>query len=282
MQEQVLINGIFYDKDKAVISIFDHGLLYGDGIYTTMRTYNRGLFFGEEYIKRMYQQAKIINIFIPHTEKQLKEQAEVLIKKNNFFETRIRITISSGSNMIGLQRGKLPLVIIVAEELQKPNREIYTKGVNIITVQTKRFMPAVKSLNQLPSVLALQAAKKRRAYDALLTDNNEIREATTANIFFIKNNVLYTPADQILYGVTRDITLSLAKQMMKVQVASIKKEHVYVADECFLTNTTKGIIPVTKIDGKKIGKGKPGEITTILRAKFLAFVDRSTQSEHEQ
>lgn len=272
MQEQVMINGICYDKDKAVLSIFDHGLLYGDGVYTTMRTYKGKLFLGEEYIKRLFQQVKTIGLFIPLSEKQLKEQTEALIKKNNYTETRIRITITSGSNIIGLQRGKLPTIIIVAEELQEPNPEIYTKGVNLITAQTKRFMPAIKSLNQLSSVLALQAAKKRRAYDALLIDNNEVREATTANIFFVKNNIMYTPAEHILYGVTRDTVINLAKQMMKVQVTSIKKEHIAAADECFLTNTTKGIVPVIKIDKEKIGNGKPGEITQTLRTKFLAQV----------
>ena len=280
-REQVMINGVLYQKEKAAISVFDHGLLYGDGIYTTMRTYKGKLFLPEEYLARMYQQAKKINLKIIISQQKLLQQIIKTIQVNAFPESRVRVTVTRGVGTFQSGSAARQTIIIYVVRLEGLPKECYEQGVRIITVNAKRLLPEIKSTSQITTSLAKQQAVKRRAYDALLVDEQgEVREATIANIFFIKNNILYTPGEKILQGVTRDIILKIAKPAMKIQVCRIKKEQAYLADECFLTNTTKGIIPVTKIDNKKVGRGIVGDATKRLMRCLKEWIQEA--QEHEK
>lgn len=279
MVEYVLINGMFIEKEKAMISVFDYGFLYGDGVYTTLRTYYGNIFLPGEYIRRLFLHARAVGITMPVSEQRLVEWMKALVAKNGFSESRIRVTASSGVSNVGLQRSSQPTVVIFSEKLEEASPSIYEKGVRVITVRGVRWMPEVKSLQQLPSILARKKASVRKAYDAVFVDHEGfVLESTIANIFFIQQRTLYTPDVGILSGVTRDIVLRLAKQLgLKIVLGKIKRDQAYRADECFLTNTTKGIVPVVKIDGQRIGRGKPGQSTLQLRSLFLRFVSENSE-----
>lgn len=279
MAEYVLINGSFVEKEHATISVFDHGFLYGDGVYTTLRTYHGNIFLPGEYIRRLFLHARTVGIKISCSEQRIIAWMNALVAKNGFSESRIRVTISSGVSQIGLQRSSQPTIVIFGEKLEEASPEIYEKGVRVITVRGERWMPEVKSLQQLPGILARKKADRRKVYDAVFVDHEGfILESTIANIFFVQQRTLYTPNAGLLSGVTRDVVLRLAKQSgLKIVLGRIKREQAYRADECFLTNTTKGVVPVVKIDQQRIGRGKPGQSTLQLRSLFLRFVFENSE-----
>ena len=272
--EQVMINGRLCSREEAMVSVYDHGLLYGDGVYATLRTYHGKVFLGDIYVKRLFAQAKKLGIKIGVTQNRLLKWIEEAVLVNGFVESRIRVTVTRGDGKIGHGNASKGNVIIMVHSLVEGDLSLYEKGVRVVTVRARRVLPDVKSLSQITSVLAKNVARKRKAYDALLVDEKGyVCETTIANVFFVHHDTLYTPSDKILKGVTRGVVLKLAKSNgLKVREMDLTLKQMFRADECFLTNTTKGIIPVIKINNRKIGKGNVGVKTHTLMRAFRSFV----------
>ena len=269
----IFINGKFYDEKDANISIFDHGFLYGDGIFETLRAYNGKVFKIGEHLERLFHSAKLVKLQIPLTKRQLKAAIISTIKKNKLKEAYIRLTISRGKGNLGYATSLNPNIIIIAKPFIKYPKYIHEKGVSVITYNAERVLPEIKSTSCLPLVLAKSAATRKNCFDAILADRNGfITEGTVSNVFFVKGNIIYTPKENILKGITRGIVLKIAKRIAEIREAKIKKEQIYSFDECFLTNTLMEIVPVNKINGKII-KNAPGIITKKIMEAFKKEVE---------
>ncbi len=269
----IFINGKFYTEKDANISVFDHGLLYGDGIFETLRTYNGKVFKIDEHLDRLSLSARLINLKISLTKEQLKSAIISTIKKNKLKEAYIRLTISRGKGELRYSTDLNPNVVIIAKPFIKYPKNIHEKGVSIITYNAERVLPKIKSTSCLPLVLAKSEAAKKGCFDALLVDRSGfVTEGTVSNVFFVKNGMIYTPKENILKGITRGIVIKIAKNIAKINEAKIKKQKIYSFDECFLTNTSGEIVPVNKIDGKII-KNAPGIITKKLMQEFKKEVE---------
>ena len=253
------IDGKFYSGKNAKVSVSNKCFLFGYGVYVTVRIYNGKPFLLDDQLRKIVKSGRFLKIKLPSSSK-IKNAALKTIKENKLLNNTIRIQISDGV--------KKPSLVIIPGEI-KVNKEIYEKGVRLVTIKTQRIMPEVKSTNCIPAILANKIAKNRRAYQALLIDKEGfVREGGNSNVFFVKNNILFTPDKGILKGETREVVLKLAKKIMKINLTDIKKENIYKADECFLTHTKGEVVPVVKIDNKKIGGGKPGRITLKLLSMF--------------
>lgn len=230
---------------NAKISIEDRGFKFGDGIYETIRTIDGKPWLLLEHLRRLRNSAKLLKMKIQLTNAEFKSSIERLIKKNNYPESRIRITVSrSGTCLIEATKLK---------PVKAPN------GVSVITYKAERSMPLAKSTNMMPSILARIEAEKNKAYEALLVDRNgNITEGAYSNIFVVKNNQLITPKDDILEGTTRNYII---KKYAKTKLASIPAKNIYNYDEIFITSSTNGVIPVVKVDGRPINNGKIGRLT---------------------
>ncbi len=242
----VILNKKLILQNKAMISVMDRGFKFGDAIYETMRTINGKPWLLAEHLKRLRNSAKILQIKVPLTNKELTYQITRLIKKNNHKESRIRITLSRDETLL-----------IEATKLTKPRN--FTKGVTAITYKAERTLPQAKSTNMLPSILARREAEKHKAYEALLVDrHNNITEGAFSNVFAVKNGELITPKDGILEGTTRNYII---KKYPKVRLAPIPLHKIHTYDEIFVTSSTFGAVPIIKVDGKPINNGKIGRIT---------------------
>src|SRR3989344_2658300 len=213
----IFINGKFYDEKDANISIFDHGFLYGDGIFETLRAYNGKVFKIGEHLERLFHSAKLIKLQIPLTKRQLKAAIISTIKKNKLKEAYIRLTISRGKGELGYSIGTNPNVVIIAKPFIKYPKNVHEKGVSVITYNAERVLPEVKSTSCLPLVLAKSEAAKKGCFDAILVDRSGfVTEGTVSNVFLVKNNVIYTPKENILQGITRGIVIKIAKRIAKI------------------------------------------------------------------
>jgi len=283
---KIYINGKFYDRENAKISVFDHGLLYGDGVFEGIRVYNRLVFKLNEHIDRLYESAHSIMLKIPLTKEQMIKAVISTLKENKLDDAYIRLITTRGEGDLGLDPRKClgkETIIIITDKIALYPQRLYKEGMNIITVSTTRnaheaLNPQIKSLNYLNNIMAKIEATNCGYEEALmLNDSGYVAECTGDNIFIVKNNELYTPPECMgaLSGVTRETVLGLARSG-KIQ----RHEHVftrhelYVADECFLTGTAAEIIPVVKVDGRIIGHGKPGRMTLDLMKKFRELTRR--------
>lgn len=278
----VYLNGKLVDKEKAAISVFDHGLLYGDGVFEGIRCYDRLIFKLNEHIDRLYRSANAIELKMPMTKGDLIKVVIETLKANALQDAYIRLVVTRGRGDLGLdpRKCKTPAVFIITDKISLYPKEFYQKGLEIITAKTKRNLaaaldPRIKSLNYLNNILAKIDAIKSGAEEAImLTYNNYVAECTGDNIFIIRDGQLMTPPTDVgaLEGITRNAVIGLAKKIgMPFQEKMLKLEEVYSADEVFLTGTAAEIIPVTKIDKRQIGNGKPGEITPRLMKEFKAL-----------
>jgi branched-chain amino acid aminotransferase len=265
----VFLNGKFVDAEDAKISVFDHGFLYGDGVYETLRTYNGKIWQTEKHIARLRKSAKLLSIKVSWSTVQIKKWLEILIKKNEFKESRIRLTVTRGENKFNFKTCVNPSILIVAEKLKLQPKRIYKKGVNVVTAKIERFLPAAKSISLLPLITG-RSRINSRIYEAIfVTREGFVTEGTVTNIFIVKKSVLITPKDKILLGTTRGFVIKLAREAsLRVRIMNFKVSELQGADEVFITNAPRGIVPVCKVDGKKIGNGKVGEITGMLMKIF--------------
>lgn len=277
---KVYINGKFYEKENAKVSVFDHGLLYGDGVFEGIRVYHRLVFKLEEHIDRLFESAHTIMLKIPLSKERLTKAVIETLKINKLNDAYIRLIITRGEGDLGLDprkcRGR-ESIIIIADKIALYPEKLYKEGMDIITVSTTRnaheaLNPQIKSLNYLNNIMAkIEAINSGYEEALMLNDQGYVAECTGDNIFIAKNNELYTPPECMgaLSGVTRETVLGIAKKMKIITHEHVFTRHeLYVANECFLTGTAAEIIPVVKVDGRVIGEGRPGKLTAVLMKRF--------------
>ena len=285
MSLQIYINGQFFDKENAKISVYDHGLLYGDGVFEGMRAYSGVVFRLAEHLNRLYESARAIQLTIPMDTKSLADTVNATLAKNNLKEAYIRLVVTRGAGALGLDPNKTsnPQVIIIADSISLYPAEFYDKGLPIITASTIRSHPAalsprIKSLNYLNNIMAKIEGLQAGCVEALMLNHKgEVAECTGDNIFIVKNGCLLTPPKDagILEGITRNAVIELAKIAgIPTEETSLTRHDIFVADECFLTGSAAEVIPVVKIDSREIGDGQVGPITKQLLAAFKALVHR--------
>jgi branched-chain amino acid aminotransferase len=277
---KIYINGKFYDRDNARVSVFDHGLLYGDGVFEGIRAYNRLVFKLKEHIDRLFESAHTIMLKIPLTKEQVMKAVTQTLKINKLEDAYIRLVVTRGEGDLGLDPRKCVghgTIIIIADKIKLYPEKFYKDGLEIITVPTVRNLPEalnpqIKSLNYLNNILAKIEAINAGCDEAIMLDSlGYVAECTGDNIFIVKNDHLFTPPQCMgtLRGITRDTVMEIAqKSKISVHEHVITRHEVYNSDECFLTGTAAEIIPVVKVDGRAIGTGKPGKLTLGLMKKF--------------
>ncbi len=285
----VNINGKIYKREEAFISVFDRAVLYGDGVYETLRSYSGKVFLYEEHFNRLLASLNAISIYFPLNKEELLKEIEETIKATECSETMIRLIISRGISPINLNpaEAKSYTLIIIVEPYRPFPIELYERGASLIISKIRRnsplsLNPAIKSLNLLNNFLAYKEAIERKAFDSLfLSLDGYIAEGTTYNIFWIKNSIIYTPIEEIglLLGTTRNVVIELAKQeCIVVKKGYYFKEDLYSADECFITSTLKEIMPVCSVDNNKIGNICPGLITKKLMELFKEKIKNFIES----
>jgi branched-chain amino acid aminotransferase len=283
---KIFIDGKYVAEKDAKISVFDHGLLYGDGIFEGIRAYNGRVFKLEEHIDRLFCSAKAIMLTIPMTRKALIEEVSRACATNKIRDGYIRLVVTRGVGNLGLSPAhcKKPSVIIIADKITMYPPEFYRKGLDLITVPTMRsppsaLNPAIKSLNYLNNVLAKIEASQGGVLEAIMLNaQGYVAECTGDNVFIIKGGQIFTPpvTAGALNGITRQVVIQLAREHLGVEVQerNMTRYDIFIADECFLTGTGAEIIPAVKLDGRVIGEGKPGPMTIKL---IQAFRDLTSQ-----
>jgi branched-chain amino acid aminotransferase len=282
MPTQVWINGTFFDKLDAKVSVYDHGLLYGDGVFEGLRVYGGKVFEHQKHTDRLYESAKAILLTIPLTPEQMMRAVEDTVKANQKVDGYIRVIVTRGAGTLGLDPRKCdPQVIVIVDDISLYPRELYDNGLAVVTSSLIRnhpnaLNPRIKSLNYLNNILAKIEAIRAGCLEAIMLNHKgEVAECTADNLFIVKNGVLKTPpADAgILEGITRNFVIDLAEKAgIPFKEANLTRHDLYVADEMFLTGTAAEVIPVTKADERVIGTGKPGPVTLSLRAAFTRAV----------
>jgi branched-chain amino acid aminotransferase len=279
---KIYIDGKYYSERDAKISVFDHGLLYGDGIFEGIRAYNGRVFKLKEHIDRLYYSAKAILLKIPISHEAMTRAVVETCRQNKIRDGYIRLLVTRGIGSLGLNpnRCKRPSVIVIAGKIQLYPPEFYNKGMEIITVPTVRNLhsalnPAIKSLNYLNNILAKIEANNAGVEEAvMLNAEGFVAECTGDNLFIVKDGELLTPplSAGALYGITRRVVMELAEEEgCRVSEPNLTRYDLFNADECFLTGTGAEIVPVVKIDGRVIGNGRPGPITQKLVTRYHAL-----------
>lgn len=275
----VYIDGEYFPKEDAKVSVFDHGYLYGDGVFEGIRAYNGRVFKLDEHLKRLYESAHSILLDIPLSIEEMEEALLETLRRNSLTNAYIRLIVSRGVGDLGLDPRKCAkaTVVIIADNIKLYPQEMYDNGLKLVTVPTRRNLPEsvnpmIKSLNYLNNILAKFEAIQAGVEEAIMLNNEGyVAECTGDNIFIMKNGVLITPPVSLgaLRGVTRDTVLELAENMgIAIQEAAFTRHDLYIADEAFLTGTAAELIPVVAVDNRKIGNGKLGSITAKLIKEF--------------
>lgn len=283
-QQWIYLNGEYVTKENAKISVYDHGFLYGDGIFEGIRIYNGNIFKCEEHLVRLYDSAKSIDLKIPMAKDEMERVLIEAIRKNELRDGYIRLVVSRGPGDLGLDPRRSPKanVIIIVEQLSIYPEEAYVNGLKIVSVSTRRNVPdalnpKIKSLNYLNNVLVKIQANLAGVGEALmLNSQGYVAEGSGDNIFIVKNGVLTTPPSYVgaLEGITRATIMEIGERLgYKVKEEPFTLHDVYVADEVFLTGTAAEVIAVREVDGRIIGEGKAGPITTHLLKEFRKIVE---------
>ena len=283
MSLKVYIGGKLFDKADAKISVYDHGLLYGDGVFEGIRAYAGKVFRMGDHVDRLYDSAKAIHLVIPMTKQDVADAINDTLKVNHLKDAYIRLVVTRGAGSLGLdpRRTTDPQVIIIADAISLYPPELYEHGLKIITAGTPRNLPAalnprVKSLNYLNNILAKIEGTNAGCLEALMLNHKgEVAECTGDNIFVVKKGEVHTPSvdSGILEGITRAAVLDLAREAgLPVFERAMDRHDIYTADECFLTGTAAEVIPVVECDARPIGDGTPGPITRDLLRRFHALV----------
>lgn len=283
MSRTVWINGTLVPTEQATVSVFDHGLLYGDGVFEGLRIYGRKVFRLQEHLVRLDESARAICLQLPYTLEEIAAATNDTVAANGLVDGYIRLVVTRGAGTLGIDPNRCsdPRVIIIADKISLYPAEYYEKGLEIITSSVIRNHPAalsprIKSLNYLNNILAKIEGQQAGCVEALMLNHKgEVAECTGDNIFLVKNGQLLTPPLDagILGGVTRDTVLELAAaQGIETQQTALTKHDVYIADECFLTGSAAEVIPVVKVDNRVIGDGKPGVVTKRLAELFHTAV----------
>ncbi|ACZ19836.1 branched-chain amino acid aminotransferase [Thermanaerovibrio acidaminovorans DSM 6589] len=281
----VYVNGELLPKDEAKVSVFDHGYLYGDGVFEGIRAYRGRIFRLKEHLDRLYDSAKAICLSVPLAKEEMREVCVKTCRANGIVDGYIRLVVSRGEGDLGLNPHKAPkpTVVCIAATIQMYPEEMVRRGLNIITAATRRsygevLSPQVKSCNYLPNIMAVMEALNAGAQEAVcMSREGYVAECTGDNIFVVKDRVVKTPHPScgILKGVTRDAVIQLAREMgLEVEEGHLTRYDLYTADEIFLTGTAAEVVPVGRIDGRPVGEVVPGELTMQLREAFQQLVQR--------
>ncbi len=279
---KIFLNNEYVDSEDAKISIFDHGLLYGDGVFEGIRSYNRRVFRLKEHLDRLYEGADAIRLEIPLAKEELHEKIIETLKMNDLDNAYIRVVITRGRGDLGLDPRKCtdPTVFIITDKIALYPKEFYEKGLPVIITKTRRnhpeaLNPKIKSLNYLNNVLGkIDAIDGGTEEAVMLTVDGYVVECTGDNIFIVENGKLVSPPNELgaLFGVTQATVIELAEERgIEFAYEKMKPERLFAADECFLTGTAAEVIPVVSIDDKIIGTGNPGEVTKALMRDFREF-----------
>ena len=276
---QIYISGKYFDRENAKISVFDHGFLYGDGVFEGMRSYNGKVFRLRDHMIRLWNSAKALMIEIPLTLEGMESAIDETLKVNDIQDGYIRLLVTRGAGTLGLDAHlcKEPQVIIIADRLALYPKEYYEKGLEIITASTVRTNPSmvspqIKSMNYLNNILAKIEGHQAGCIEVLMLNmKGEVAECSGDNIFIISKGTLHTPPSEagILEGITRQTVLDIAADMgIPIKEVPMTRYDIFSADECFLTGSAAELIPVVKLDGRLIGNGKPGTMTQKLLERF--------------
>jgi branched-chain amino acid aminotransferase len=285
---KIYLNGKFVDKEDAKISVFDHGLLYGDGVFEGIRLYSGCVFKLDEHLERLEFSAKAILLDLPMSREELAEAVCECCRQNELQDGYVRLVVTRGPGHLGLSPdGCGPAgVIIIADNIQLYPKELYETGLKIITVPTRRINaaalpPAVKSLNYLNNILAKIEAKKVGFQEALmLNDKGEVAECTGDNVFVYSKSVLYTPPldSGSLRGITRGTVMDIAEELgVELREQALTRYDLWTAEECFLTGTAAEVIPCVEVDHRPVGSGQPGEMTKQFISRFREKVTTDGQ-----
>ncbi len=286
MTRKVYVNGDFVPAERASVSVFDHGYLYGDGVFEGIRAYNGRVFKLVEHVDRLYQSAHVLMLNIPLTRDEMIEAVLATCRVNDLSDAYVRLIVSRGAGDLGLDPRKCtrPSIVIIADHIQLYPEELYQEGMRIMTVPTRRnhheaLNPRLKSLNYLNNIMAkIEAAAAGYSEVLMLNQDGYVVECTGDNIFLVCGGELLTPPAScgILKGITRAAVMDLARARgIGVTEELFTRYEVYTADECFLTGTAAELIPVIQCDGRSIGGGIPGPITAQLRSDFTQLTRSS-------
>jgi branched-chain amino acid aminotransferase len=283
MPRIIFMNDRLVPEDEARVSVFDHGLLYGDGVFEGLRSYSGRVFRLDAHLDRLWASAKAICLEIPLSKEAVATAVNDTLAANNLSDGYVRLVVTRGAGSLGLDpnRTKNPQVIVIADTISLYPREFYEKGLRIITAATQRthsaaLSPRIKSLNYLNNIMAKLEGLQAGCVEALMLNHKgEVAECTGDNVFVVRGGGLLTPPPDagILEGITRNAVMELAERAgIDCREATLTRHDLYTADECFLTGTAAEVIPVVDIDGRKIGAGVPGPVTAKLTAAFHALV----------
>ncbi|MYL50085.1 branched-chain-amino-acid transaminase [Halobacillus litoralis] len=275
----IYMSGEYVKKEEAVVSVYDHGFLYGDGVFEGIRVYEGNIFKLDEHLNRLYDSAKSIMLEIPHSKEELEEIIAETVRRNQLETAYIRVVVSRGAGNLGLDPASCanPRLVVIAEALALFPKELYERGVRLASVSSRRnrpdvLPPQVKSLNYLNNILVKMEANQAGVDEALmLNDQGYVTEGSADNIFIVKNGTILTPPTYLgaLEGITRNAIIDLAEEKgYKVKEQPFTRHDVYVADEVFLTGTAAEVIAVVEVDQRKVGDGKPGVVTNHLLSEF--------------
>jgi len=279
MGSRVWLNGELVQREEAKISVFDHGLLYGDGVFEGIRSYNGRVFRLKEHIRRLFDSANGIRLAIPLAADELAKAVADTLQANGLADAYIRVVVTRGAGTLGLDpnRCSSPTVFIITDKIVLYPPELYENGLEIITAATMRnhpnaVNPRLKSLNYLNNILAkIEAIDAGTLEAVMLNHQGFVAECTGDNLFIVRDGALFTPpiAAGILEGITRDEIIAIAGDFgIKVREENLTRHDLYVADECFLTGTAAEVVPVVRIDKRTIGDGRPGPVTKRLAEEF--------------
>ncbi|MEX2580175.1 MAG: branched-chain-amino-acid transaminase [Verrucomicrobiales bacterium] len=280
----VFIDGEFFPKGEAKISVFDHGLLYGDGVFEGIRFYNGRVFCLDEHIDRLFDSAKAIHLEIPETRQNMASCVLETIRKNSLRDGYVRLIVTRGPGELGLSpyRCEKPSIVVIASTISLYSPEKYEEGLVLATCSTRRpnhdsLSPAIKSLNYLSNVMAKVEALAAGAEEGvMLNAAGYVAECTGDNIFIVKGGKLFTPtvASGCLYGITRGVVVELAATIgVELDQVQMSRYDLYTADEVFLTGTAAEVVPVAEYDKRRIGDGKPGPVTKRMMSEFRNLVE---------
>ncbi|MCF7957645.1 MAG: branched-chain-amino-acid transaminase [Phycisphaerae bacterium] len=280
---KIWLNDGLVDESEAKVSVFDHGLLYGDGVFEGIRVYGGKVFELKAHIDRLYMSAKAIRLPIPSDPDELARNTQTTVEANNIQDGYIRMIVTRGKGSLGLNplTCKTPQIIIIASCIQLYPLELYENGLRVISANTMRnhplcVNPQIKSLNYLNNILAKLEALDRDMLEAIMYNHEGyVTEGTGDNIFVIRDGKIYTPptSSGALEGITRNVVIKLARENgYEMFEQNLTRYDLYIADEIFLTGTAAEVIGVVEIDGRSIGTGRPGPITKVLLVKFEAYV----------
>ena len=279
MPRQIYINGKLVPPSEATVSVYDHGLLYGDGVFEGLRSYGGKVFRLKAHFDRLWQSARAIWLEIPMTRDELAKAVNDTLAANGIKDGYIRLVVTRGAGALGLDPNRCsnPQVIVIADHIQMYPKEMYENGLSIVTASTIRnhsaaLSPRIKSLNYLNNIMAKIEGLQAGCVEALMLNaKGEVAECTGDNIFVIRRGVLQTPPIDagILEGITRDAVLEIAEELkIPTEQIPLVRHDIFIADECFLTGSAAEIIPVVKLDSRPIGDGRPGPLTRRLTERF--------------